>query len=61
MIDQQLYDLLQKINGSLNDMKRIQQDTLDFFKSIEERSLGEEDSQKYLDELGKEKFHPPMG
>ncbi len=47
-------NLLKSIDNTLKDM-------LNFFKSIEERSLGEEDSQKYLDELGKENFHPPMG
>jgi len=45
----------------LQEIKKNQKETLNFFKSIEERSLDEIDSQKYLDELGKESFHPPMG
>jgi len=45
----------------LKQIKATQVKTLEFFQSIEERSLGEEDSQKYLDELGKDTFHPPIG
>jgi hypothetical protein len=45
----------------LEEIRDTQKKTLEFFKSIEESSLGEIDSQKYLDELGKDKFHPPMG
>jgi len=45
----------------LKEIRDTQIKTLEFFQSIEERSLDEIDSQKYLDELGKDKFHPPMG
>ncbi len=52
---------LDRIETTLKSIDSTQKQMLSFFKSIEERSLGEEDSQKYLDELGKENFHPPMG
>lgn len=56
-----MIDFESRVLSLLEDIKKNQIDTLNFFKSIEESSLGEIDSQKYLDELGKDKFHPPMG
>lgn len=44
----------------LNELIKIQKDTLDFFLKTEEEIIGEpnENSQGYLNELKKDKFFP---